>query len=136
MAKCSSLLIASVAILPGCSGFYTSSPPQPLVMTPELREALKVVHAGAPVEQITIDLPESPWLNARLREVGARLRSDGKMYDRTGKEMLVWCDGPGGGACISNEELTRQREGREQALTEARRRYTVIEVGYWGPRPP
>jgi hypothetical protein len=136
MAKYLSLLIASVVMLPGCSGFHTSAPPPPLVMTPELREALKVAHAGALLEDITVDLPEAPWLAARLREVGARLRSDGKMYDRTGREILVWCEGPGGGACICNEELTRQREARERALAEARRRYTVIEVGYWGPQAP
>jgi hypothetical protein len=134
-----------IVALSGCCGHgahaptvfesaFQKQPPNPK-MTPELRAALKLAY-GFDDEHITTELPEARQLDAKLRAVGAKFAGDGKMYDRNGKEVYLWSNGPGIGMQIFESELREMQAQRQRALEDARRRYTVIDVGYWGPQPP
>jgi hypothetical protein len=72
------------------------------------------------------------YLEYKLREVGARLGENGKVYDRYGREVYVWENGPGFGNPPPEETLRQLTEEREQKLQELRKRYTVIELPYFG----
>lgn len=71
-------------------------------------------------------------LESMLREVGARLGEDGKVHDRDGREVYVWEEGPEGGCHRPESELTQMAEKRAKALRELRKRYTVIELPWFG----
>jgi hypothetical protein len=74
-------------------------------------------------------------LAKQLREVGAHLGSDGKIYDRQGKEIKFWVHSAGPGCQMPQEMLDRQwREDRDR-LEELRKTNTVIEIPYDGPAP-
>jgi hypothetical protein len=138
MARTASILILTAIFLSGCSVSRDSDKQRPLVVTPELRAALKVGYGGElPDDRIAVEFgPAARALDATLREVGAKFAPDGKMYDRNGKEIYLWSHGPAGGMVRSADDIAKSHEESQRALAEARRRYTVIEVGYWGPQPP
>jgi hypothetical protein len=107
-------------------------------MTPELRVALELAYGNVDwwESQLADDRGPARLIDTSLRAVGAKLAADGKMYDRQGKEIYLWCDGPVGGMVRSTEELARIHKESQRALEEARRRYTVVEIPYCGPQPP
>ena len=74
-------------------------------------------------------------LEWELFKVGARLEPDGKLHDRNGREVYVWEEGRGYGCRVEEERLRREAEERQQRLRELRKRYTVIELPYFGMPP-
>jgi hypothetical protein len=130
-----------LAGLAGCAGnanlllgnkFHQPARPSPEAET--VLRHLKHVDAEGRVETQGLYAEERlAHLEAELRQIGARLQPDGKIYDRDGREVYVWEDGAGFGCWPTEEMLRSQGEAREQQLRTLRKKYRVIELPYFGP---
>jgi hypothetical protein len=128
------VVLSLAAILSGCCclGRVTDNK-QPVVMTPELEAALIV--AGCRDASPHRDPQVVRGIESKLHEVGAKMAADGKMYDRNGKEIYLCTGSLDSGVWRSDADAKRMGELFKRDMDEARRKYTVIEVGWYGPRP-
>jgi hypothetical protein len=137
------LLCLSLSLAAGCYARPTgavggrSTEPRPPTPSPEavviLRQLGHVDGDGKAEVRGYVAEKRLARLEAELRKVGARSRPDGKVYDRTGRLVHVEEDGPGPGAQIDLEPLRREHEAK---VRELRKRFTVIELPYYGPPAP
>jgi uncharacterized protein YceK len=117
-----------------------SVPPQPKELSPEVAFALQQTwHFGWPVDLKNLDTSQADLINmleSELTRIGARLAPDGKLRDRSGKEVYFWSGDPGGGCARFEWQIQQERAEMQRRLDELKRTYTVVEVPYWGPQPP
>ncbi len=123
------------------SGGKSTSSARKRTVSPEAAVILQQLGYGKKTTEVLDGIEEYyassrlTHLETELRQVDAHLRPDGKIYARDGREVYVYQQSGGYGCHVTEEMYRRDAEEEKVRLQELRKRYTVIELPYFGPLP-